>query len=274
MYHRAEWEEEKALRWIRMERKVGEILYMVGCSDRSGHLRPLAIADGSGSLWNTCLQGSPAEVEADHPQECVLPLQPGLQPFGEALACRQGRSSGVPNSKNTGELRYRCHRCPTEETVTQAEAEDRGQPQTQEPNCITELFVSNSLCCWPSSCCSCQKAAWDSVQQLPVARAGQGSAATGPERKKHCRRARRHSCHTGTHCRHITMSLTSLINTPARRHTVSVGQHAATLGWRGGSAVQERWELMSLGLEVLLLIPRASQQTCITCRHLSQSRST
>lgn len=136
MYHGAEWEEEKALRWIRMERKVGEILYMVGCSDRSGHLRPLAIADGSRSLWNTCLQGSPAEVEADHPQECVLPLQPGLQPFGEALACRQGRSSGVPNSKNTGELRYRCHRCPMEETVTQAEAEDRGQPQTQEPNCI------------------------------------------------------------------------------------------------------------------------------------------
>lgn len=80
MYHGAEWEEEKALRWIRMERGV-EILYMVGCSDRSGHLRPLAIADGSGSLWNTCLQGSPAEVEADHPQECVLPLHLVMLPL-------------------------------------------------------------------------------------------------------------------------------------------------------------------------------------------------
>lgn len=131
------------------------------------------------SAWLTALQGS-AGLQTREKWRCPTEV------------------SCFSNSKNTGELWYQCHVCPMEETVTQAEAEDRGQPQTQEPNCVTELFVSNLLHCWPSSCCSCQKAAWDSVQQLPVARAAQGSVATGLKQKKHCRRARRYSCHTGT----------------------------------------------------------------------------
>lgn len=236
MYHREEWKEEKALRWVRMGGKVGEILYMVGCSDGSGQLWISLEHVSAGFPWRGRSKPPPGMDAATSAQLTALQGSIGLQ-TREKQRC-PAEVSCFPISKATGELWYQRHCCPVEKTARQAEAEDRRQPQTQEPNHITVLSVSNSFCCRPSSCCSCQKAAWDSVQQLPIAGAGQGSAATGLEQRKHCRRARYHSCHTGTHCRHITMALRLLSNTPARQHTVSVGQDTATLRWKRGSAVQ------------------------------------
>lgn len=72
-----------------------------------------------------------------------------------AAVCLRSVTAGFHNSQNyRGSCRTNGPCCPTEhvghlswEISTQAEAESRGQPQTCEPNCRRQWFLSYLVCC-------------------------------------------------------------------------------------------------------------------------------